>query len=380
MQYRIEGNEFVGERELPIIIIDFDDTLGPLAQHWVDEHNRQTGSSLKVEDLVTWDFPSIMGEHVYTSLERLDSYQHFTPFPNIVEKIKRLEKYAKILIATASRTGLGAAAKIEICRRMFPHYEVWKADSKHNIRAFALVDDNPGTAKSAKELGTITCAIRHPWHNQYVKDAYDLLADSYLSPGEAWDQIIDFLIRALKTANKPKIMGKRYNLGKPAYDLIPASVFSILVQKTKYRKRGRAELMRHLVQWRNTTPPLIKTSPPQDDREILVNIIGILTDNLWLAFTDEVAGTALWPGLFAADQVARVLTGGAIKYAPRNWEKGLSFVETWASGMRHIEAFLRNKATDDESKLSHWSHALCNFCFLLHFTENYERYAHLDDR
>lgn len=381
IHYRIEGTKFVGTRELPIVLVDFDDTIGSLASAWLEMLNKTTGSNLVLEDLTTWDFASIMGQDGYTSLRLLDNYAHFAPFPGVVDKLKKLSQFAKIIIVTASKTGMSAASKIEICNKLFPEYEVWKAESKHNIKAFAIVDDNPGTAKSAKEQGIITCAIKHPWHNSSVHDSYDLLADSYLDPGAAWEQIASFLISSLKNATKTKALGKRYNHGKPAYDLIPPSIFTFLLQRSRTKKRSVSQLVNKIILWRNTLPTINKDSLPTHDRDLLLSIISIIVDFLWEDNKHQFdKKTKLFPGLFAADQVARVLTGGAIKYAPRNWESGLSFIETWASGMRHIQAILRGKATDDESTLSHWAHALCNFCFLLHFSEQYSRYSHLDDR
>jgi hypothetical protein len=65
--------------------------------------------------------------------------------------------------------------------------------------------------------------------------------------------------------------------------------------------------------------------------------------------------------------VVDVLTAGAQKYAPRNWEKGLSWAETLASLERHVAAFKKGEDFDQEYNLPHMAHAACNALFLLEF-------------
>ena len=74
----------------------------------------------------------------------------------------------------------------------------------------------------------------------------------------------------------------------------------------------------------------------------------------------------LLPGQPIRD-IVDVLTVGAQKYAPRNWEKGLSWSETLASLERHVSAFKRGEDFDMESNLPHMAHAACNALFLLEF-------------
>lgn len=66
-------------------------------------------------------------------------------------------------------------------------------------------------------------------------------------------------------------------------------------------------------------------------------------------------------------ELAKVLTFGAKKYAARNWEKGLSFSETFASLQRHAIKWYEGEDIDPETGLSHLAHVMCNTMFLLHF-------------
>jgi hypothetical protein len=85
--------------------------------------------------------------------------------------------------------------------------------------------------------------------------------------------------------------------------------------------------------------------------------------------------------------VAQVLTYGAAKYAPRNWETGMAWGRVFGALMRHMWAWWGGKGPttksflfgelDDETKFSHLWHAGCCLMFLI----AYEERGHgIDDR
>ena len=75
--------------------------------------------------------------------------------------------------------------------------------------------------------------------------------------------------------------------------------------------------------------------------------------------------------------MVRVLEYGATKYAPRNWQKGLSITEICESLKRHLDAFMEGEDSDPESTLSHIGHIQCNALFLSWMMEHK---PDLDDR
>jgi len=79
----------------------------------------------------------------------------------------------------------------------------------------------------------------------------------------------------------------------------------------------------------------------------------------------------------ALDEVAKVYTFGASKYAERNWEAGMKWSRLFAACMRHTWAWFRGEDKDPESGLSHLVHAaFCILCLIA-----YElRHAGTDDR
>lgn len=65
------------------------------------------------------------------------------------------------------------------------------------------------------------------------------------------------------------------------------------------------------------------------------------------------------------EEVAKVLTFGAKKYGERNWEKGMKWHRPFAALMRHMWDWWRGKGVDEETGLSHLSHAACCIMFLI---------------
>lgn len=69
----------------------------------------------------------------------------------------------------------------------------------------------------------------------------------------------------------------------------------------------------------------------------------------------------------ALSEIAKVMTYGAIKYEPRNWEKGMSWSRVFASTQRHLCAWFHGNEVDSESRMSHLAHAACCIMYLLAF-------------
>jgi len=69
----------------------------------------------------------------------------------------------------------------------------------------------------------------------------------------------------------------------------------------------------------------------------------------------------------ALQEIAKVMTYGAIKYEPRNWEKGMSWSRVFASMQRHLSSWFHGNDVDYESGMSHLAHAACCVMYLLAF-------------
>ena len=71
----------------------------------------------------------------------------------------------------------------------------------------------------------------------------------------------------------------------------------------------------------------------------------------------------------ALEEVGKVLTVGAIKYAPDNWRKGMSWRRVLGSALRHLFAWGAGEDKDPETELSHLAHAACCVLFLLSYSK-----------
>jgi len=65
----------------------------------------------------------------------------------------------------------------------------------------------------------------------------------------------------------------------------------------------------------------------------------------------------------ALEDMAKVLTLGAIKYDRYNW-KNVEEHRYVSATMRHFEAYRKGELCDPESGLSHLAHAMVNLMFL----------------
>jgi hypothetical protein len=67
--------------------------------------------------------------------------------------------------------------------------------------------------------------------------------------------------------------------------------------------------------------------------------------------------------------IGSVLTFGAKKYNPRNWEKGMDWGRVYAALQRHLTAWQAGETNDEESGMPHLWHAACCIVFLLTYEQ-----------
>ena len=66
------------------------------------------------------------------------------------------------------------------------------------------------------------------------------------------------------------------------------------------------------------------------------------------------------------DNLVKVLTFGADKYAPDNWRHVDDANNRYYSALlRHVQAWRQGESLDSESNLPHLAHAMCNLVFLM---------------
>lgn len=67
----------------------------------------------------------------------------------------------------------------------------------------------------------------------------------------------------------------------------------------------------------------------------------------------------------ADEAMAGILGYGTVKYAERNWEKGIAWMRVYASIRRHLLCWEKGEDVDSESGLPHLDHALTDLAFLV---------------
>jgi len=65
------------------------------------------------------------------------------------------------------------------------------------------------------------------------------------------------------------------------------------------------------------------------------------------------------------EEVAKVLTVGAKKYADRNWESGMDWGRPFAAALRHMSAFWQRESFDKDTNCHHLACAIAELMFLL---------------
>ncbi len=70
------------------------------------------------------------------------------------------------------------------------------------------------------------------------------------------------------------------------------------------------------------------------------------------------------------EEIVKVLTYGANKYAPNNWKLVQEPIDRYkAATLRHLSAYMQGEELDQESGLPHLAHAGTNILFLLSFVQ-----------
>lgn len=71
----------------------------------------------------------------------------------------------------------------------------------------------------------------------------------------------------------------------------------------------------------------------------------------------------------AIEELAKVLTFGAKKYAADNWRSGMEWRRLIGAARRHIAEFSMGNDIDPDSGLSHLAHAMCCLMFLEEYSQ-----------
>jgi len=87
--------------------------------------------------------------------------------------------------------------------------------------------------------------------------------------------------------------------------------------------------------------------------------------NLGIKFDSDKLQWRLLPWK-ALEEVAKVVTDGAVKYSPDNWKYVKPFEDRYLDAtIRHLVAYIQGEVDDPDSGSNHLAHAVANMLFLI---------------
>lgn len=151
------------------LVIDMDGVLVDMLSALVEQHNRENGKSLTVEDIVEWDL-SVYGIPD-ADFQRPGFFYSLKPYPGAVEAIRELSQKHEIIIAT-NNMGIDFV-KREKMGWIFTNLPYMVHDwhftsNKAEVPGDIILDDCPAYLET---YPGITVAMDRPY-NRYVKTDY----------------------------------------------------------------------------------------------------------------------------------------------------------------------------------------------------------------
>ena len=133
------------------ILVDMDDTIENLTDAWIAYLNDRYGTSVKKEDIASWDFaeafPTLDKSQVFGALYDEELWERVKPLPGAVKYLKKLiDDGNQVVIVTASHPDSVSAKMNKVLFRYFPYLtyqDVIIASKKQLISGDFLIDDAP---------------------------------------------------------------------------------------------------------------------------------------------------------------------------------------------------------------------------------------------
>lgn len=107
------------------ILVDMDDTIENLTDAWIAYLNDRYGTSVKKEDITSWDFaeafPTLDKSQVFGALCDEELWERVKPLPGAVKYLKKLiDDGNQVVIVTASHPDSVSAKMNKVLFRYFP--------------------------------------------------------------------------------------------------------------------------------------------------------------------------------------------------------------------------------------------------------------------
>lgn len=158
------------EKKRPVVILDYDDVLFDFLGKLIQEYNKRMNTSLKVEDIKSWDLSEAGDIHVFMDIIRdAKLWENMKEKNNSMRVVQRLINDGRwnVLICTACTTLDEYIAKVKAIEEQLPGFDISKIISckdKHLIRGDVLVDDKVENCEDCSPF--MHCILMDMPHNR----------------------------------------------------------------------------------------------------------------------------------------------------------------------------------------------------------------------
>lgn len=157
-----------------------DDTIEHLLKAWVSYLNERHGTSVKTEDITSWDlavsFPTLTNEQIYAPLKEDELWERVEPIEHAADVLQQILSEGhtvKIVTATAYQT---VRSKMEnVLFRHFPFF-TWEnviiTQNKQMIKGDILIDDAPHNLENGDYVRVLMSAPHNRGYNATCNGMY----------------------------------------------------------------------------------------------------------------------------------------------------------------------------------------------------------------
>jgi uncharacterized HAD superfamily protein len=162
----------------PVIAVDIDEVLFPLAPTFLNYYNEQSGTSITLDDMTSYYLHEVTGEPRDVELAKLEAYidteHHINSLPidGALEAIKKLHARYSLIVVTSRAPFFGEHTKnflekhftglydgfYNVHRSDIEHKDISKAQICKEISAIALIDDHLNYVLDAAKHG-VECLL-----------------------------------------------------------------------------------------------------------------------------------------------------------------------------------------------------------------------------
>lgn len=192
------------------VLIDMDDVLELLSEHWVEVLNERFGTSCTREDMHQWDvektFTGHSREEVYSPLSEPGFWKGVKPMPGAVEAVQQLlSEGIEVYVVTTSYYKMLEEKMEDVLFKYFPCLKwgnVVVTSNKSLINGDILIDDGIHNLRSGAFIKVLFDA---PWNREFDAEANGMIRV------HNWDEAMD-VIHSVKN-NSHRAIGVKMRKG-----------------------------------------------------------------------------------------------------------------------------------------------------------------------